>query len=284
LLIERPEGNIIPISRQAELLGVARSTVYYEPVVDTYSLELMHQIDEEYTKTPFYGSRKITAVLKRRGYEVNRKRIQRLMRSMGIEAIYPGPNTSKPHPDHKIYPYLLRDRIITRVNEVWGIDITYIRLRHGWVYLVAIIDWVSRYVLSWELSITLEVDFCIRALEKAFSLTLPEIFNSDQGSQFTSVDFIEKLKEKGIQVSMDGRGRAMDNIFTERLWRSVKYEEVYLHNYRTVGEAKQVINNYLGSYNQERPDQSLDYRTPAEVYYDSKNYKNRLSCNLTLGN
>jgi len=217
LLIERPEGNIIPISRQAELLGVARSTVYYEPVVDTYSLELMHQIDEEYTKTPFYGSRKITAVLKRRGYEVNRKRIQRLMRSMGIEAIYPGPNTSKPHPDHKIYPYLLRDRIITRVNEVWGIDITYIRLRHGWVYLVAIIDWVSRYVLSWELSITLEVDFCIRALEKAFSLTLPEIFNSDQGSQFTSVDFIKKLQEREIQISMDGRGRAMDNIFTERL-------------------------------------------------------------------
>jgi len=205
------------VIRQAELLGIARSTVYYEPVVDTSSLELMRLIDEEYTKAPFYGSRKITAVLRRRGYEVNRKRVQRLMRLMGIEAIYPGPNTSKPHPDYKIYPYFLRDRIITRVNEVWGTDITYIRLRHGWLYLVAIIDWVSRYVLSWELSITLEVDFCIRALEKALSLAFPDIFNSDQGSQFTSVDFIKKLEERSIQISMDGRGRAMDNIFTERL-------------------------------------------------------------------
>jgi len=216
LLIER-EDNIIPVIRQAELLGIARSTVYYQPVVDTSSLELMRLIDEEYTKAPFYGSRKITAVRRRKGYEVNRKKVQRLMRLMGIEAIYPGPNTSKPHPEHKIYPYLLRDRIITRVNEVWGTDITYIRLRHGWVYLVAIIDWVSRYVLSWELSITLEVDFCIRALEKALSLAFPDIFNSDQGSQFTSVDFIKKLEERSIQISMDGRGRAMDNIFTERL-------------------------------------------------------------------
>ena len=283
MLIERP-GNIIPISRQAELLGVARSTVYYEPIVDAYSLELMRLIDEEYTKAPFYGSRKIAAVLKRQGYEVNRKRVQRLMRSMGIEAIYPGPNTSKPHPGHKIYPYLLRDRIITRVNEVWGTDITYIRMRHGWVYLVAIMDWMSRYVLSWELSTTLEVDFCIRALEKAFSLSLPDIFNSDQGSQFTSVDFIKKLEERSIQISMDGRGRAMDNIFTERLWRSVKYEEVYLHDYQTVREAKEGISKYLDFYNQERPHQSLDYRTPVEVYYGSKNYKNRPICNLTLAN
>ncbi len=281
--IERP-GNIIPVGRQAKLLGVARSTVYYEPVVDTYTLELMRLIDEEYTKAPFYGSRKITAVLRRKGYKVNRKRIQRLMRLMGIEAIYPGPNTSRADPNHKIYPYLLRDREITRVNEVWGTDITYIRLRHGWLYLVAIMDWVSRYVLSWELSTTLEVDFCIRALKKALSLTFPEIFNSDQGSQFTSVDFIKKLQEKNIQISMDGRGRAMDNIFTERLWRSVKYEEVYLHDYQTVREAKEGISRYLDFYNQERPHQSLDYRTPDEVYCDSRNYKNRPICNLTLAN
>ena len=281
--IERP-GNIIPITRQAQLLGLARSTVYYEPTVDIYTLELMRLIDEEYTKAPFYCSRKIAAVLRRKGYEVNRKRVQRLMRLMGIEAIYSKPNTSRADPNHKIYPYLLRDRIITRVNEVWGTDITYIRLRHGWVYLVAIMDWVSRHVLSWELSTTLEVDFCIRALEKAFSLALPDIFNSDQGSQFTSVDFIKKLQERSIQISMDGRGRAMDNIFTERLWRSIKYEEVYLHDYQTVREAKEGISKYLAFYNQERPHQSLDYRTPAEVYYDSKNYKNRPICNLTLAN
>ena len=283
MLIERP-GNIIPISRQAELLGIARSTVYYEPVVDTYTLELMRLIDEEYTKTPFYGSRKITAVLRRKGYKVNRKRVQRLMRLMGIEAIYPGPNTSRADPGHKIYPYLLRDRQITRVNEVWGTDITYIRMKHGWLYLVAIMDWMSRYILSWELSTTLEVDFCIRALEKAFSLAFPEIFNSDQGSQFTSVDFIKRLQERNIQVSMDGRGRAMDNVFTERLWRSVKYEEVYLHDYQTVQEAKEGISKYLGFYNQERPHQSLDYWTPAEVYYDSRNQKNIPICNLTLAN
>jgi len=206
------------------------------------------------------------------------------MRLMGIEAIYPKPNTSRADPNHKIYPYLLRDREITRVNEVWGTDITYIRLRHGWLYLVAIMDWASRYVLSWELSTTLEADFCIRALEKALSLTFPEMFNSDQGSQFTSLDFIKKLKEKSIAISMDGRGRAMDNIFTERLWRSVKYEEVYLNDYQTVREAKEGISRYLVFYNQERPHQSLDYRTPGEVYCDSRNYKNRPICNLTLAN
>jgi len=221
---------------------------------------------------------------RRKGYKVNRKRIQRLMRLMGIEAIYPKPNTSRADPNHKIYPYLLRDREITRVNEVWGTDITYIRLRHGWLYLVAIMDWASRYVLSWELSTTLEADFCIRALEKALSLTFPEMFNSDQGSQFTSLDFIKKLKEKSIAISMDGRGRAMDNIFTERLWRSVKYEEVYLNDYQTVREAKEGISRYLVFYNQERPHQSLDYRTPGEVYCDSRNYKNRPICNLTLAN
>ena len=209
LSIDR-KGGAIPVKRQAEILGLARSTVYYEPARDPYSLELMHLIDEQYTKTPFYGSRRMREALKGKGYFVNRKRIQRLMRLMGIEAIYPKPNLSKPHPGHKIYPYLLRNKIIREVNQVWGADITYIRMKHGWLYLVAITDWVSRYVLSWELSITLEVDFCIKATEKTLEIVAPEIFNSDQGSQFTSIVFLESLEQRNIQISMDGRGRAMD--------------------------------------------------------------------------
>ena len=262
---------MIPINRQAQLLGIGRSTIYYKPVVDPYNLKLMHLIDEQYTKTPFYGSRRMTEALKRKGYKVNRKRIQRLMRLMGIETIYQKPNLSKPHPGHKIYPYLLRNLKINRVNQVWSTDITYIRLRHGWLYLVAIMDWMSRYVLSWELSIDMNVDFCIMALERALTIGTPEIFNSDQGSQFTSLAFIEQLKQKDIQISMDGRGRAMDNIFTERLWRSVKYEEVYLKDYQNVLEAKQGIGDYMTFYDQERPHQSLNYKTPAEVYFDKRN-------------
>ncbi len=264
---------MISIRRQAELLGVTRSRVYYEPRIDPFNLEIMHLIDEQYTKTPFYGSRRMRETLRRKGYTVNRKRVQRLMRLMAIEAIYPKKNLSKPSPGCKIYPYLLRHRKITRVNEVWGTDITYIRMRHGWLYLVAIMDWVSRYVLSWEISTTLEVDFCIRALERALTITDPEIFNSDQGSQFTSIAFLKCLEERSIQISMDGRGRATDNVFTERLWRSVKYEEVYLNDYATVSEAKEGIGNYMYFYNQERPHQSLDYKTPAEVYfgYDNRN-------------
>jgi len=261
---------VIPIARQADLLGIGRSTVYYKPVVDPYDLELMRLIDEQYTKTPFYGSRRMREVLKRKGHKINRKRVQRLMRLMGIETIYQGPHLSRPHPDHKIYPYLLRNLNITRINQVWGTDITYIRLRHGWLYLVAIMDWMSRYVLSWELSIDLDVDFCIMALERAFTIGTPEIFNSDQGSQFTSLDFTKQLKQKDIQISMDGRGRAMDNIFNERLWRSVKYEEVYLKDYQSVHEAKQGISDYMNFYSHERPHQSLNYRTPAEVYFDKK--------------
>jgi len=283
LLIER-QNKVIPVGRQAQLLGIACSTVYYQPRIDPYSLELMHLIDEEYTKTPFYGSRRIREILKRKGYLVNRKRIQRLMRLMGIEAIYPKPNLSKPHPSHKVYPYLLRNKIVGRVNQVWGIDITYIRMKHGWVYLVAIMDWVSRYVLSWNLSITLEVDFCIKALEKALNIATPEIFNSDQGSQFTSVVFLECLEEKSIQISMDRRGRAMDNVFTERLPRSVKYEEVYLNDYTTVSEARQGIGNYINFYNQERPHQSLNYKTPAEMYFYSNNQEKRLDCVLSMAN
>lgn len=272
MLIER-QSKMISIRRQAELLGVTRSRVYYEPRIDPFNLEIMHLIDEQYTKTPFYGSRRMRETLRRKGYTVNRKRVQRLMRLMAIEAIYPKKNLSKPSPGCKIYPYLLRHRKITRVNEVWGTDITYIRMRHGWLYLVAIMDWVSRYVLSWEISTTLEVDFCIRALERALTITDPEIFNSDQGGQFTSIAFLKCLEERSIQISMDGRGRATDNVFTERLWRSVKYEEVYLNDYATVSEAKEGIGNYMYFYNQERPHQSLDYKTPAEVYfgYDNRN-------------
>ena len=211
------ENNQIPIIMQAQLLGVARSTVYYRSAIDSYNLKLMHLIDEEYTKTPFYGSRRMREALKRKGYKVNRKRVQRLMRFMGIEAIYPKRNLSKPSPGHKIYPYLLRGRKTREVNEVWSTDITYIRMRHGWLYLVAIMDWMSRYVLSWKLSTTLEVDFCIQALEKAHAIGTPEIFNSDQGSQFTSLAFLDLLEKRNIQISMDGRGRAMDNVFNERL-------------------------------------------------------------------
>ena len=254
LLIER-QSKMISIKRQAELLGIDRSRVYYERRVNPYNLELMHLIDEQYTKTPFYGSRRMRETLRRKGYIVNRKRIQRLMRLMGIEAIYARRNLSKPYPGCKIYPYLLRHRKITRVNEVWGTDITYIRMKHDWLYLVAIMDWVSRYVLSWGISTTLEVDFCIQALERPLFITDPEISNSDQGGQFTSIAFLKCLEERSIQISMDGRGRAIDNVFTERLWRSVKCEEVYLNDYAAVSEAKEGIGNYMHFYNQERPHQ-----------------------------
>jgi len=238
LLIER-DNRQIPVIRQAELLGISQSTVYYKPVVDEYNLKLMHLIDEEYTRTPFYGSRRMREVLRRKGHKVNRKRVQRLMRIMGIEAIYPKRNLSRPHSGHKVYPYLLRNQEIQEVNQVWSTDITYIRMRHGWLYLVAIMDWMSRYILSFKLSTTLEVDFCIQALQEALEMGTPRIFNSDQGSQFTSLAFLKHLEEKGIQISMDGRGRAMDNTFTERLWRSIKYEEVYINDYETVRDAKE---------------------------------------------
>lgn len=270
LLIDRTNG-LITITKQTELLGISRSSIYYEPVIDPYDFELMCLIDEQYTKAPFYGSRRMTAILKRNGHEVGRKRIQRLMRQMGIEAIYPKPNLSRPHPDHKIYPYLLKDLDITRNNQVWGTDITFIRLAKGWLYLVAIMDWFSRYVLSWGLSTNLEADFCVQALERALCIAIPDIFNSDQGSQFTSLDFISRLRHNNIQISMDGQGRAMDNIFTERLWRSLKYEEVYLKDYKIVKEARQGIDSYFNLYNYERPHQSLSYLVPAEVYFGKNN-------------
>jgi len=245
--------NYLLVIKQAELLGISQSIVYYKPVVDEYNLKLMHFIDEQYTRAPFYGSRGMREMLRRKGYRVNRKRVQRLMRLMGIEAIYPKRNLSRPHPSHKIYPYLLRNQKIQEVNQVWSTDITYIRIRRGWLYLVAIMDWMSRYVLSFKLSTTLEVDFCIQALQEALEMGTPKIFNSDQESQFTSLAFLKHLEEKGIQISMDGRGRAMDNAFTERLWRSLKYEEVYIHDYETVRDAKEGIKRYISFYNQGRP-------------------------------
>jgi len=206
--------------------------------------------------------------LRQLGYAVNRKRVQRLMRKMGIEAIYPGPNTSKPHPAHRIYPYLLRGLTIDRPNQVWSTDITYIRMVHGFMYLVAVMDWYSRYVLSWRLSNTLEADFCIEALESALAIGTPEIFNTDQGSQFTSPRFTDRLLLDGIKISMDGRGRAMDNIFIERLWRSVKYENIYIYDYPTVPLLDQGLTQYFYFFNLERPHQGLDYRIPAQVYYE----------------
>jgi putative transposase len=248
-------------------LGISRSSIYYQPVIDPYDLFLMKRIDEQYTRMPFYGSRKMTAFLRREGHWVNRKRVQGLMRQMGLEAIYPRPRLSQGHPEHEIYPYLLRGVSLHRVDQVWAADITYIRLCRGFVYLVAVMDWVSRYVVSWALSTGLEVDFCLAALERAFRVGSPEIFNTDQGSQFTSRVFIQKLKERQIQISMDGRGRVFDNIFTERLWRSLKYEDIYLKDYRAVPEAEEGIAQYFTLYNEERLHQSLNYRTPAEIYF-----------------
>ncbi len=226
----------------------------------------MKLIDRQYLATPFYGARKIAAWLKSQGYRVNRKRIRRLMRIMGLKAIYRHPRTSKPAPGHKIYPYLLGDLRITRPNQVWAADITYIPMAHGFLYLVAIIDWYSRYVLSWRLSNILDADFCIEALEEALTKGKPDIFNTDQGAQFTSEAFTGLLQQHGVRISMDGKGSYNDNLFIERLWRSVKYEEVYLKAYQDGREARIGLGNYFRFYNTERPHQALGYRTPAEVY------------------
>jgi putative transposase len=267
-------NSMIPVFRQCDLLGLARSSYYYEPGRDDrFNLSLMNLIDEQFTKTPFYGVLRITAWLKRQGQEVNQKRVRRLMRLMGLEAIYPKPRLSRSNREHKKYPYLLNNLVIDRPNMVWGTDITYIRMAHGFVYLVAIMDWYSRFVLAWEISTTLDTIFCVSALEKALKISQPEIFNSDQGSQFTSSEFTGRLEELAIRVSMDGRGRVFDNIFVERLWRSVKYEEVYLHQYQTVSEARNRLGNYFLFYNRERLHASLGYETPYEVYVKER-FKN----------
>jgi putative transposase len=257
----------ISMRRQCELLGINRSGLYYEPVQESEeNLRLMRLLDEQYTRTPFYGSRRMTEWLATVGDRVNRKRVSRLMGLLGIEAVYPKPKLSRPGEGHRIYPYLLRGTTVERINQVWSTDITYIRMAQGFVYLVAVMDWFSRFVLSWSLSLTLEMDFCLEALDRALRRGRPEIFNSDQGSQFTSEKFTGKLEARKIAVSMDGRGRCFDNIFVERLWRSLKYEEVYLKDYASVAEARAGIGAYFQFYNFERPHQSLDYCTPAAVY------------------
>jgi putative transposase len=255
------------IERQCELLGVARSSYYYQPRAENEeNLYLMRLLDEQYTRTPFYGTRKMTAWLQTQGYEVNRKRVMRLLRQMGLEAVYPKPRLSLPGLTQQRYPYLLRGVSISRCNQVWSCDITYIRLQRGFVYLMAVIDWFSRYVLSWEVSITLDTSFCLEALDRALKRATPEIFNSDQGVQFTSAEFTNRLKAAEIRISWDGRGRALDTIFVERLWRSVKYEEVYLKDYQSVADAVSNLRAYFTFYNQERLHQALDYQTPAQVY------------------
>jgi putative transposase len=257
----------IPISRQCELLGLPRSSLYYRSKGDKGQDQiLMRLIDEQYTQTPFYGSRRMTAWLNSQGFHVNRKRVSRLMRRVGIEAIYPKRRLSRPDAAAKKYPYLLRDMAIERPDQVWAADITYIRMKHGFIYLVAIMDWFSRYVLAWAVSITMDMDFCVEALGHALGTGKPEIFNTDQGSQFTSRSFTGLLEAEGVMISMDGRGRVYDNIFVERLWRSVKYEEVYLREYETVREAVSSLRAYFGFYNQERLHQALGYKTPYQVY------------------
>ena len=257
----------LSLVRQCALLDISRSSLYYQPTAASIQdLELMALMDRQYLRTPFYGSRRMTVRLRTQGHQVNRKRVRRLMQLMGLEAIYRRPNTSKPAPGHRVYPYLLRGLEINRVNQVWATDITYIPMARGFLYLVAIMDWHSRYVLAWRLSNTLEVDFCVEALEEALSKGKPEIFNTDQGSQFTSAAFTGLLKERAIRISQDGKGRYRDNIFVERLWRSVKYEEVYIKAYNQVLEARAGIGSYLIFYNEERPHQALGYRTPGEVY------------------
>jgi putative transposase len=266
--IER--GGAIALSRQCELAGVSRASVYRRPIEheqDEEDLLLCRLIDEEYTRRPFYGSRRMVVCLGRLGHVVNRKRVQRLMRTMGLAGMAPGPNTSGKHAQHKVYPYLLRGVEVERPNQVWSTDVTYIRLARGFVYLVAVIDWYSRRVLSWRISNSMDASFCMDCLEEALRVHgKPEVFNSDQGSQFTSNAFTGVLKREGIAISMDGRGRALDNIFVERLWRSVKYEDVYLQGYGTMGELTVGLARYFAFYNGERPHQSLGNRTPHEVY------------------
>ena len=265
-LIE-PEHPQLSLRRQGALLGLARSGVYYQPVGDrAEDLQLMRLLDAQYTETPCYGVRRMTAWLRDQGYAVNPKHTRRLLRQMGLEAIYPKPRLSQPAVGHAIYPYLLRGVTIGRVNQVWSADSTYLRLASGFVYLVAVIDWFSRYVLSWAVSITMDVAFCVEALDQALSQGQPEIFNTDQGAQFTSVAFTERLQKGGVRISMDGRGRALDNVFVERLWRSVKYEEVYVRDYQSAWDARRSLARYFAFYNGERLHQALGYRTPATVY------------------
>jgi putative transposase len=265
-----PEHERISVRRQCALAGVARSMLGYAPAGESEeNLGLLRLLDEQYTRTPFYGVRRMTAWLRQHGHAVNAKRVRRLLRVLGIEAVYPKPRLSQPHPDHRVFPYRLRGVTIERVNQVWSTDITYIRLRQGFVYLTAVIDWFSRYVLSWELSNTLDGSFCRAALETALTRGTPAVFNTDQGCQFTSPAFTGVLERAGITISMDGRGRCLDNVFVERLWRTVKCEEVYLNDYAGVPEARRRLGAFFRFYNEERLHQALDYQTPAQVWQAS---------------
>ena len=260
-----PENPHLSIRRQCELLGLSRSTYYLGPATASEEdLRLMRLIDQQFLRTPFYGSRRMTRFLERSGETVNRKRVQRLMAVMGLEALFPKPRTTTAAPDARVYPYLLRDRVLTHADEVWSSDITYVPMRRGFMYLTAVIDWFSRYVLSWRLSNTLDGRFCLEALDEALAISRPQIFNIDQGSQLTAQEYTGRLEEAGIAVSRDGRGRALDNVFVERLWRSVKYEDIYIKDYDV--ELESGLAAYFRFYDEERPDQSLGYRTPGEVY------------------
>lgn len=255
------------MARQCDLLGLARSSYYHQPRgASAENLALMRRIDEEFLRHPFYGSRRLAVVLSRGGEPINRKRVSRLMRLMGLEAIYQRPRTSRPGVGHKIYPYLLRNLLIERPDQVWSTDITYVPMTTGYLYLTAVLDWFSRHVLSWRLSNSLESGFCREALAEALANGRPEIFNTDQGTQFTSAAFVEMLTSRGVRVSMDGRGRALDNVFVERLWRTVKYEEIYLRDYANVAEAQRSLEKYFAFYSHERPHQALGHETPAAVY------------------
>ena len=258
----------LSIARQCALLGVARSSLYYRPrEACGENLALMQAMDRQYLDTPFYGSRRMKVWLAREGRCVSRKRVQRLMRIMGLRAICRSPRTSRPAPEHRVYPYLLEQIRVTQPNQAWAADITYLPMARGFLYLVAIMDWHSRYVVAWRLSNTLEADFCVDALKEALGQGQPEVFNTDQGSQFTSLEFTQVLQEHGVKISMEGKGRYNDNIFVERLWRTVKYEEVYLKAYANATEARRELSVYLRFYNDQRPHQALGYRTPAEVFH-----------------
>jgi putative transposase len=257
----------LSVRRQCALLGLSRSTLYYQPAAETEeNLRLMALIDRQYTDRPYFGSRRMTAWLRQGGHQVNRKRVQRLMGLMGLEAVYPRPKLSAPGSGHRVFPYLLRGVKIERPDQVWSSDITYVGLPGGFMYLAAVIDWYSRYVICWRLSNTLDGSFCLAMLDEALSTGRPEIFNTDQGAQFTATAWTGRLEAAGVRVSMDGKGRCLDNVFVERLWRTVKYEDVYLRCYETVPALQGGLGRYFSFYNHQRPHQSLDYRTPAAVY------------------
>lgn len=272
-----PGHEHLSVRRQCKLLGLNRSSLYYQAAQESAAnLRLMRLLDEEYTRHPFYGSRKLTQWLHKQGEEVNRKRVQRLLRIMGLEAIYPKPRLSQAGLGHRLYPYLLRGVKVTRPDQVWSADITYVPLAAGFMYLAAILDWYSRYVIAWRLSNTLEGSFCVDILEEALGQGRPEIFNTDQGVQFTAEAFTGRLQAAGIQISMDGRGRCLDNVFVERLWRTVKYENIYLYGYQGVQELQRGLESYFPFYNQERLHQSLEYRTPAELYRGGRGRGNKV--------